>query len=69
MSAKSYIAGAAGLIGIFALPAAYHSRDVDFITDDTYHITEEADGPHMHVIDTKMEEIAWWGATADRLTP
>lgn len=59
MGTKSFIAAAgAGLITAFALPTAYHMRDVDFITDDTYHITEEPDGPHIHVMDTKMEEIA-----------
>ena len=59
MGTKSFIAAAgAGLLTVFALPTAYHMRDVDFITDDTYNVTQEADGPHVHVINTKMEEIS-----------
>lgn len=37
---------------------AYHTRDVHFYPEDTCSITEQADGKHLRVIDTRMKEIA-----------
>lgn len=59
MGTKSFAAVAgAGLLTVFALPLAYHSRDTHFFPEDVYSVTQEADGPHLHVINTRMSEIA-----------
>lgn len=59
MGTKSFAAAAgAGLLTVFALPLAYHSRDTHFYPEDHYSITLEADGKHLHVINTRMNEIA-----------
>lgn len=59
MGSKSFAAVAgAGLLTVFALPLAYHSRDTHFFPEDHYSITQEADGKHLHVINTRMNEIA-----------
>lgn len=59
MGTKSFAAAAgAALITTFSLPIAYHSRDVDFFPDDKYNITHEPDGDHLHVVNSRMEEVS-----------
>jgi hypothetical protein len=59
MGAKSFAAAAgAGLLTVFSLPLAYHSRDLHFFPTDVYKITEQSDGPHIHIINSRMSEIA-----------
>ncbi len=59
MGTKSFAAAAgAGLLTVFALPLAYHSRDVHFFPEDVYSITQESDGPHLHVTNSRMHELS-----------
>lgn len=60
MGTKSFAAAAgAGLLTLMvAAPAAYHSRDLNYFTDDVYRISQEDDGPHMQVITSKMDTLA-----------
>lgn len=60
MGVKTFAAAAGvGLITtVVALPVAYHSRDIDFWPNDVYNITQEDDGTHIHVTNTKLEEIS-----------
>lgn len=67
MGTKSFAAAAgAGLLTVFALPLAYHSRDVHFFPEDVYSITQESDGPHIHVTNSRMDEIANIRLVADK---
>ncbi|MBK6895423.1 MAG: hypothetical protein IPH06_02370 [Alphaproteobacteria bacterium] len=59
MGKKTFAAATgAGLLVVFGAPLAYHTRDVHFYPEDTCSITEQADGKHLRVIDTRMKEIA-----------
>lgn len=59
MGSKSFaVAAGASLIVVLGAPLVYHARDVHFYPEDTFNITQESDGAHMHLINTRMQEVA-----------
>ncbi len=59
MGTKTFAAVAGlGFLTVMAAPLAYHNRDVDFTSYDTYILSDEPDGKHIQVISSKMDTIA-----------
>ena len=49
MDIKAKLAIAAASVITFGPPIAYHSRDVHYHPQDVSFVTNEDDGPHLHV--------------------
>ena len=59
MGTKKFAAVAGlGFLTAMTAPLAYHNRDVDFSSYDTYILSDEPDGKHIQVITSKMDTIA-----------
>jgi|GEM_PF-6473194 len=60
MDLRLKLAAAATALGAitFGGPIAYHSRDIHFHPDDVSFVTQEGDGPHLHVQNERMGEHA-----------